>query len=158
MASPCEMPAGVSGFISFHVLPQAEHFTMPNRHYFTFCGSKIFHCGPTLGGAYQPMCYRPFKDWADVGMAQASLSWPSANSPSRSLRNGAIYQRNIKPLGLQSLSQRFALPAPFAQGSLRFGARLHLPRAREVGCRQGLQHHRYTQKSPPFGGLSLFIH
>ena len=68
MASPCEMPSGVSGFISFHVLPQVEHFTMPNRHYFTFCGSKIFHCAPTLDDTYQPMCYRPFKDWADVGI------------------------------------------------------------------------------------------
>ncbi len=35
MATPCEMPAGVGGFISFHIAAKTQYFTM--------CGSTLFH-------------------------------------------------------------------------------------------------------------------
>ena len=31
----CEMPAGMSGFISFHIATKEQYFTMTTGHYFT---------------------------------------------------------------------------------------------------------------------------
>lgn len=38
----CEMPAGVDGFILFHISAKRKYFTI-RKDYFTFYTSEIFH-------------------------------------------------------------------------------------------------------------------